>query len=363
MDLLSGLGIRAERRMTPRIGVALAGAGAVIAIAGALGIGGDNLTGEDGDLNRIPGVLVSIALIAAGLAVLRRIRSGPLATGASVAVAVGVPALLVFATVKDTYPGFAFDVAVLVATVAWVAAYLVGPARGRLVFLTLALVGAVLFVLEQAEDISIVPREAGNAFASSLFGGYPEDVEGFDETVRVEPPPEPELPDPTTVGGILLAFGVVYGAAGHLVSRRGFDGAGTPFAPLSVVATGLGIAFLSNDLGPVPSGLLLVAFGLAFTFVGAMAARRFTSWSGAAMLGLGVVILTTEALGDTDGTPAFVVVLLVGLAVVLAAHLLVEGIGEGAEEDQRRSLRRDAPRAGHEPGPRPEEIWAPPTSS
>lgn len=376
MDLVERLGARAERRTTPRIGIALAGAGALIAVVGAIGIGGDNLTSGDGDLQRIPGVLVSAVLIAGGMLVLHRVRSGPIATGSSVSVAVGIPALLVFLTVRDDYPGFAFDVSILLATAAWAAAYLVGPARGRIVLLTLALVGAPIFVLEQVEDISSVPEEIGNAFVSSFFGAAQEsfdDSTAFDGSTGFEDapepflpdaPPEPDFPDATTVGGILLAFGVVYAATGHVLNRRLLDGVGTPFAPLAVIATALGLVSLGDDLGELGTGILLVLLGTALTFMGATAARRFTTWSGGALAGIGVVVLVTEALGDTTGTTAFVVLFLAGWAVIFVAHLLVVAIGEPTEEDQRGSLRpTDGPRAGHEPGPPQDaDTWAPPTA-
>src|SRR5687767_12733560 len=132
-SLFDRLGPRAARRMTPRVGISLAGAGALIAIGGAIGIGGDQLTDDDGDLQRIPGVLVALLLIAAGLAVLHLIRTGPLATAGAAAGAAGIPMLLLFATVNDEeFPFFAFDALLLVSTVAWLIAHLVGPGRGRL---------------------------------------------------------------------------------------------------------------------------------------------------------------------------------------------------------------------------------------
>src|SRR4051794_34271622 len=157
--LLDRFGRRGVRRMTPRVGIALAGAGALIAIGGAIGIGGDQLTTDDGDLQRIPGVVISLALIVAGYAVLRVIRTGALATAAATAVALGIPTLLIFATVTDDdFPPFSFDVVLLVSTLAWLAAYVVGPARGRMVLLALALVFAPIFVMEEVEDISTVPE-------------------------------------------------------------------------------------------------------------------------------------------------------------------------------------------------------------
>jgi hypothetical protein len=356
MDLHERLGARADRRMTPRIGISLAGTGSLLAIGGSIGLGTNDLVGDDGDLNRIPGLLVSLVLLGVGMVVLQRIRSGPLATGASVAAAVGIPMLLLFATVKDSYPGFNVDAVLLLATVAWLAAYAVGPARGRVLFLTLALIGAPLFVLEQVEAISDVPRGIGEGIAAA-FGGFEGELDG-EEQQRTD------LPDPTTVGFILLAFGAAYASFSRVLSGYRYDGIATPFAPLGVIGVTVGIGFLADDLGTTWSALLLLAFGLGITAVGAMAARRFTTWSGAILTAYGIGGLVGEALGDgVSVTTASIVFVLVGIAVVTGAHLLVAVIGEAGEEDQRRSLRNlDAPRAGQPPGPPPsDELWAPPT--
>jgi hypothetical protein len=227
-----------------------------------------------------------------------------------------------------------------------------------------------------------VPEQAGVIFGRAMFGATPtfdeesfaegndfteEDFADFEDDFGdggdFAPFEEPDLPSPNTVGAILLAFGIAYAVVSQRLSRRGFDGTATPFAPISVVLTFLAIGFLSGELEAYGSGVAYIVFGAALTFVGATAARRFTTWAGAAMVGNGVIVIVTEALGDgTTATVAFTVFLLAGLAMVFAAHLLTTSIGEGAEEDQRRSLRPDAPRAGQEPGPPLDETFAPPTS-
>jgi hypothetical protein len=356
MQLLERFGARADRRMTPRVGISLAGTGVLLAIGGSIGLATDDLVGDEGDINRIPGLVVALVLLGVGFVVLQRIRSGPIATGASVAAAVGIPLLLFFATVRDSYPGFNVDAVLLLAAVGWAVAYLVGPARGRVFFLALALIATPLFVLEQVEDVSDMPRAAFEDVRYAFVGDS--SIDGAPE------PPEHQYPDPTTIGLILLVFGAVYAGLSRVLSGIGHDGVATPFAPLGVFGVVLGISFLADDLGDVFSGALLAAFGIGITFVGAMAARRFTTWAGAVMTAYGIGILVAEALGDgASRTTTSIVFVLAGLAVVFAAHLLVALIGESGEEDQRRSLRNlDAPRAGREPGPPPaDEMWAPPT--
>jgi hypothetical protein len=376
MELLTNLGTRAERRMTPRLHIALAGAGALIAVGGAIGLGGDNLVDDDGDINRIPGVVVTALLIAAGIALLTRVRTGALAVGASTAVAIGVPVLVFFLTVKqDGFPPFSVDAVLGVSALVWLVLYVVGPARGRLVLLVGALVFAPLFVMEEVEDVSSVPEAIGQSFsgmfgASSDFdsgaGSFDEDTGEFtyepgdDSTFDL--PEEPDFPDPTNLGVIALVFGVVYAAAAHVLGRRRLDGTGTPFAVVGAITSFVGILFLADDLQEIGTGLALVALGAGLLFVGAAAARRFTTWFGGLSVGVGVLVLVAKALGDSpDATMASIVFLLVGIAVVAGAHLLATAL---AEPDEEKVLVSFPPRTREEPGdgPAPDDVFAPPTS-
>ncbi|HEX4905885.1 MAG TPA: hypothetical protein VFU93_10560 [Acidimicrobiales bacterium] len=365
--------------MTPRVGIALAGAGALIAIGGAIGIGGDQLTDDDGDLQRIPGVVVALLLIAAGLAVLHVIRTGPLATAGASAVAAGIPMLLLFATVNDDdFPFFAFDALLLVSTVAWLVAHLVGPGRGRLVFLVLALVAAPLFVMEQVESISDVPAQIGEGFsqmfdsAASSSGSASSEDFTFDENGELVFPDEgfpdedfgegtfeddvdssfePDLPDPSTLGLIAAVFGLVYVLASHVLTRRGYDGTASPLGAVGGVLLAVAVAFLTDDLREIGSGIVLVVLGLGVLAVGAAGARRFTTWFGAALVAQGVLVLVGEALGDGASTlVTSTVFLLTGIGVVCIAHLVATFLAEPDEEDELRSL---TPRTRREPGTGP----------
>ena len=380
-DFLTSLGARAERRMTPRVGVALAGAGGLIAVFGALGIGGDQLLTDDGDIRRIPGVLVTLLMIAVGLGLLTRVRSGPIATGATVLAAVGVPALVFFLTVDDSgdFPPFSFDAVVFVSMAVWLALYVVGPARGRLFLLALGLVAAPLFVMEQVEEISTVPEAIGEAFLYGFSAGttseedFTVDEDGnvvvedeFGEDMTEDELEEPDLPDPTNLGVIALVFGALYVGAGHVLSRRGLLGAGTPPTVLGALLLPLGIAFVADDLGDSPSGVALLVIGAVLLFAGATSGRRFTTWGGAAAFGVGVTVILGDVLPEDASTMTVsLVALVVGAAVVLAGHTLASAIGEPAEEDQRRTLRPEMEEAGlDEPGPPPDDsVWQPPTST
>ena len=367
------LGPRAARRMTPRVGIALAGAGALIAMGGAIGIGGDQLTNDDGDIQRVPGIAIALVLIAAGFALLHALRTGPLSTAGAVAVAVGIPMLVFFATVNDdSFPFFAFDALLLISAVAWLAVHLIGPGRGRLVFLVLALLAAPLFVMEQVEDISSVPESIGQGF-SEMFGSasvssgsgssedftfdengelvFPEDGFVEEDLLGEDAGFEADLPDATNLGVIAVVFGLVYALGSHLLTRRGYDGTASPLGAIGAGLLVIGVALLNDDLQDVGSGLVLVVLGFGVLVVGAVGARRFTAWFGAAMVAQGVIVLTGEILGDGSSTlTSSLAYLLVGVGVVCVAHLVTTFLAEPDEEDEVRSF---APGTRRGPGTGP----------
>jgi hypothetical protein len=381
-QLLDGLGPRAERRMTPRLHIALAGAGALIAIAGAIGLGGDDLVDDDGDVHRLRGVLVVSVLLAVGIALLTRVRTGAIAIGASTAVAVGVPVLVFFLTVKaDGFPPFSFDAVLGVSALVWLVLYAVGPARGRMVLLVGALVFAPIFVMEEVEDISSVPEAVGASFTNA-FGGSSSSFDSgsgatidpetgevtFDDGAVLVPGDDfeqPDFPDPTNLGLIALVFGLVYIGAAYVLTGRRLEGTATPFAAVGSISSFFGLTLLGDDLREIGTGVCMVALGAALLFVGAAGARRFTTWFGGFSVGIGVIVLVGKAIGDAPNTTmASLVFLLVGIAVVAAAQLLSASVGEPAEEDQRRSFRartRQEPDQD-DPAPPDDTVFAPPTS-
>lgn len=362
-DLLERLGTRARRRMTPRGGIALAGAGSFVAVAGAIGLGSSNLTTSHGDIRRIPGMVVSVALIAVGILLLTRMSSGPIAVAGATAEAIGFPALVFFATVdNDDFPPFDFKLILLVSTIVWLAAYFVPPSRGRAVFLTLALIALPLFVMEQVEHISQTPVAVGAAFSHAFSGAeqsdYTIDADGnvsFDDEATPDSQPAPALPDPTNLGIIALLFGAAYTAASFVLSRRLFVGTATPLAVWGDLLLVIGTIFLADDLREIPTGLLLAAIGVVLAFVGASSARRFTTWFGGASFATGVIVLIGKATDGSSKNVVSIVSVAVGAAVVIAAHLAMERYGEPAEEDERRSFRPAMPpratEAGQVPGP------------
>ena len=333
-DALDRLGPRARRRMTPRVGVVRAGAG----------LGGDRLVTDDGDVQRLPGLVIALVVLIAGYLTLVRVRTGALASAGATAATLGVPLALFFLTFDEGEDlPFSVDAVLLVSALAWGALYVAGPGRGRLVFAAAALVGLWLFALNLVE-----PIEELSPFAAIELG--------FDER---------EQPDFTDAGVLSLLIGVVYVGASFALSRRGYDGTGTAFVAAGIAALVVAVQLLVPDLEE-STGYLAVALGLGLAVVGAAGNRRATAWIGAAGVGIGTVVLVQDAVSGQSATGQSLVFLVVGLVVVVAGHLAGLGLGEPAEEDERRSFRAspDAPRAGDDPGPPADDsLWAPPTSS
>lgn len=362
---LDRLGPRATRRVTPRFGVAIATAGSVLAVGGAVGIGGDGLVDADGDVERIPGIVVALLLLIVGMAAVARFRTGALAAAGAIASAASIPVLLFFVTFDvDDFPPVSLDAVLLVSAVVWFVMHVVGPASGRLLFLALALVGSWAFVMNLVE-----PIEELNPFAAIAMSGqmsvedsvsssleasprpFEVDEDGnpvFDEDGQIvftedlaTEAPAPMLPDrdfgppdTTTLGVISLLFGGAYLLAALVLSRRGYAGTGTPFAGVGAVVLAVGVSFVAPDLEVTGTGLLLIGIGLATATVGAASARRFTTWFGAAAVALGVGVLLGDALEGESSMTTSLAFLAVGLVMVLVAHLAGTGLREPDEEDE-----------------------------
>ena len=177
-SFLDSLGDRGRRRAEPRTSVSLAGAGCVLGVVGVLVLAGDTGFDDEGELNRLPGVVLCTVLIALGYFVLARVRSGALATAGTVAAALGVPALLFFLTYDDGgLPPYNTEVILIVSTATWLATFGIGPGKGRPFFLGAGLIGLWFTVLELIENVFEFPFDGLGWF----FVGASEQMT-FDET-------------------------------------------------------------------------------------------------------------------------------------------------------------------------------------
>lgn len=307
---------RWSSRPQPRFGNTIAATGSALAVVGVLVLAGDQL-GDDGEPfangggSAAPGVLLSALILAAGLLLVARSRTGPLATAGVVSAAVGVPSLLFFATwSSDEIVGSSSaDIILGGSTLAWAALYFVGPWRARPLFLGLALVGLWLFTMKQVQgDFSFDPfgQGEGSPFGSSF----------------------------SDLGAVSLGFGTVYLLVTFPLERRGYHGIATPFVPAGIVALVAGVALLSPDLEADGTGALLVALGTGLALVGAIGwQRRFSMWLG----GIGVFVGASTLLGNNahdSATALGIASIAVGIGVVALAYAVAQQWNEPPETEQ-----------------------------
>ena len=282
---------RAQQRAVPRFTVALAAAGCFVIVAGVFALGTDPLGGDDvtGGAAKIPGLLLSLVVTAAGLAAVQRGPSPPVRTAGVVASALGIPATLLFLTYDgDALPPISFDVVLLASALGWGALYLRGPGRGRLFYLGTALVGAWLTVLQLLENVFSFPFEAAGGFFNSLFGAFDSTEVVTPPIVRVpsftvppggltpdftvpdfptQPIPRrvelriPNVPDPNTIAFISILFGIGYLYAARRFDRAGAHGRATPFSFAGVLALFAGIVVLAFDVESAGAGILFAIRG------------------------------------------------------------------------------------------------------
>jgi hypothetical protein len=307
------LGPRSRRRPDLRIGGTLAGAGAVLAMVGAVVVaGGYYAHGDNG--RRFLGALLFAAVAAGGYALAISRRTGGLATAGAVAAAFSVPLCLAFVSLDPTsllssgYP-FNVDLVFLLSIAVWLVTYLVVPGlRGRALFLGAAAFWLFGYVALKASDYS-----GFASVTSSLLGGR-----GGGET------------DTGTVTAIGLIFGLAYYALAAVLDARGRSGAAVALVLAAFDATVSGIAAGASDMGQAGTGALLIVLGLLLSAYGARFGRRFTAWAWAAgfVLGCGLVV---QDVADTSYLGNGLTLMVIGVAVVAAAHALGTALREAPE--------------------------------
>jgi hypothetical protein len=315
-NLLEAIGPRGRRRGEPRTTIVTAAAGCALAVLGVLLVSGDAGIGDgDGGFNRWPGTVLAALVVLGGVLALRTVAKGPVATAGAVAVAVGIPVFVGFATFDaNSFPPFSIDAILMVTTAGWLVAYVTGPGKGRPVFLGAGLVGAWLAVLQVTEQ----PFSILSFFG--LFADMDDDA-FFGATLRT--------PDFFVIGLLSLAIGVAYGLATRWLDTRGHHGVATPFAVATIPAVLIGVGSLGDDLGATLTGLLFVVAGVALAHQGATLGRRATCWIGGLTVVGGVVTVVGDA-ADSAATGGLLL-MLIGLVVVWASHLAHERLQEPSE--------------------------------
>ncbi len=336
MSFLDSLGARGQRRAEPRTSIATAGAGCVLAIVGVLIVAGDTgIDDSSGDLNRVPGILLSGLVIAAGFYVLAAARQGAVATGGTVAAALGVPPFMFFLTFdENSFPPYSTEGILIVSTIVWLGAYAVGPGRGRPFFLGAGLIGLWFTILQLTEKVFTSPFDLVGSF---FFGssGF-DDGSSFDpETGELIPSGGdfniPDVPDPSTIGILSLALGVAFLLGGRWLDKAGRHGAATPLAFAAIPCLFVGVIALADDLEAAGTGLLMVVIGLALAYCGATVWRRATTWIGGAVTALGLATFLVDMTPDDDATVGGMLFIAGGIGLVFAGHALATALKEPDE--------------------------------
>ena len=340
-SFLDSLGEWGRRRAEPRTSIALAGAGCALGIVGVLVVAGDTGAGDDGDFNRFPGLVLSALVVAAGYFVLAQARRGAVATGGTVAAALGVPPLMFFLTFSaDKFPPYSTEGILIVSTVVWLASYAVGPGRGRPFFLGAGLIGLWLTALELTENVFTAPFGFLGGFmgldGSQTFEETGSSIDGDGVTGEISAfggpssGPSFDTPDPPTIGILSLVFGIAFLLIGRRLDRQGHHGVATPLALAALPCLFVGVLGLSPDLEAAGSGLLMVLIGLGLAYHGASVWRRATTWIGGAVTALGLAIFLADMAGD-DATIGGMLFIAGGIGMVFAAHAIAAAIHEPDE--------------------------------
>ena len=332
----------ARRRPEPRLWVTLAGAGCILAVSGLQLIAGDAQAPEDGgDGTNIPGILLSLLVVAAGFVLMHFFREQPASAAGVAAVVLGTPSLLFFLTFDENSFELPFSAEAVLggSALLWLIAYMVGPGSGRPLLLGGALLFGWLFVIQVTEDplangfgtpaiFEDDPFVNEDASADDEFSDEFSDDEFSDEfgndelTVGGATFQSDGGADPTTIGIISVLFGGGFLVGARLLDRRRLYGVATPLVAVGHVALPAGILFLSEDLNAAGTGLAFVLAGGLVIWSGALGARRATTIIGAIELIIGVVVVLSDVMEDASPTSVGSALFVIGTALVLGSQLL-----------------------------------------
>ncbi len=307
---------RSERRPTPRFTVLLAVAGALLMTVGPLAAASVAEV-SDGLMT-----VLFLLLLGGGYALVWLFRNGPLATAGATASAIALPMLLAVAFDSDSGSGNV-GLVLLLSFAGWLAAYLVGPGRGHVVYAGFAMTGLGLWLVDKvggSGELSdpTVPVLWGFVIIGALWlgAGY-----GLDKL---------------NLAGVATAF---VGSGAAFVVTAGFwvmamtgatamgDVAGdNPFSSGS-----FGGSIGSDDYaGLILPGVALLAVGVGAIRYGVGASRRATAWVGTFAFAIGGFSLIT-GLFSSNGALLVIAMVLIGAGVVAGAWFLSGPLGEADE--------------------------------
>ena len=353
---------RFAERSTPWFANSIAGGAGALGAIGMIAFGTD-LYPDNGHDVGWAGLALCVVLVAAGLVLVVALPT--LLESAGIAmIAIGVAGAMAFVQFPrvhspgDLRPFFAVTI------VAWLLGFALGPARARPLLLSLALLMALTWATVEVADVNTASRLP---FAPSFtIGGSSSSGDGTTFTTNPDgsinpdsfPPStdftfgQPHEPNFGAIGGVSLAFGVVYLIGVAFLDARGRRGIATAAVLPGVIAMVDAVTFFGLEAkSVVVAGLLSVAAGLFVGSVGTHSHRRFTVWVGAFGATVGAVLLagkvtdSTTSGGSNSHTAsvfgAFAIVF--GAAMVAVAALVARLLREPRTGDDRAAASTPSP--------------------
>ncbi len=324
--LFERLGVLAQRRPEPRQGISLAGAGAVLVLAGILwwaggyfveglrgGIDLDTGRSHFDDSRRFLGAGLAFVATLVGYAMVIIGKRGPLATAGVIAGAVGVPLTIGFLSLDlsgllSSGDVINVDAIALVSVIVWLISYLAIPgARGRAFYLAAAAYLLASYLAAKANGEAITSLAAGS--------------------VGTGPARTPSLAGVAAIG---LIFGLGYYLVALWLDRSGRHGVAIAFVAAGFFATVFGISASSQSFHRIGTGIELIIIGLALSWYGGRSGRRFTTWAWTAAVVLGIGLVVFDLLPDSPAGAGITLIVL-GLAIVAAAEFAVRALREPSD--------------------------------
>jgi hypothetical protein len=310
-----GQGWRAERRATPWLSHAFAAAGGALVTLGVVIVGAD-AAGDDG--SGTLGVVLCLVVILAGYAALSLLPAG-FGAGAVAAIVTAVPGAIGFLLLPDSDGPDVLRGFLVLSVLGWAVCFVAPRTRGRVVFASLALlfvwawmIGEVTGFGEDIEPVYFGPslELTGTEFDGTDPFATPEDFSDSDD-------------DSLEIGLVSALFGVGYLLALRALDGRGLAGLATAFVVPGLTAIASAVGALGDASGElVAGGVLGLLAGVFAAWCAALTRRRFTTWVGAALGGVGALLVAGDltdpgADGSDDGFTAFgVLTVATGLALV-----------------------------------------------
>ena len=181
--------------------------------------------------------------------------------------------------------------------------------------------------------------DSGDDFSDDFGDDFGDDFsEDFDDEFYAPSPLTPFLAEdlfaPSTsqdkdleMGLVSLVLAVVYLAALVAADRRGYQYVGTAFAFPGAWVLTFAVGFLGAETEEaIPTGVMFLVAGVVLAAIGHLGERRFTTWAGAVMAGLGGVIVSGDIGAIEDSFDDGVDLVQPGIVIALGGLVLV-GLG------------------------------------